>query len=107
MARLRGWDNNLHHAIATATHRKLSSICSSRSKSCADRWFWGQRRGTRKPPQGYRSFAERVAIVAAILSRDVEDAAAAMRRHLNSVHCRMLPMLRRLIGVEGRKVTRP
>ena len=87
------WDNNLHHAIATATHNKLIIYLFETLNVVRRSMVWGQRRGTRKPPQDYESFAEHDAIVAAILSRDVEDAAAAMRRHLNSVYSRILPTL--------------
>ena len=48
------WDNNLHHAIATATHNKLIIYLFETLNVVRRSMVWGQRRGTRKPPQGLR-----------------------------------------------------
>lgn len=52
---------------------------------------WGRLRASKvKPDPDHHSFAEHDAIVAAIADRDMERAAGAMRRHLESVERKLM-----------------
>jgi len=55
---------------------------------------WGQPRKTQKPADDYSSFIEHDQIVQAIVNRDGELAAQAMKQHLHSVYGRILPSLK-------------
>ncbi len=85
------WDNNLHHAIARATHNQLFLYFFETLNSVRRSIVWGQARKTRKPAPDYSSFREHDAIVAAISAGDGERAAQAMVEHLESVYSRLLP----------------
>lgn len=87
------WDNNLHHAIAAATHNKLLIYLFETVNVVRRSMVWGQSRGTRRPPRDYQSFREHDAIVGAIARHAPDEAEAAMRRHLGSVYSRILPTL--------------
>ena len=87
------WDNNLHHAIAKATHNKLLLYLFDTLNVVRRSTVWGQLRSTNLPPPDHRSFDEHDAIHAAIAARDATLAAARMREHLNSVRERVLPAL--------------
>jgi DNA-binding FadR family transcriptional regulator len=87
------WDNNLHYAIAKATHNKLLVYLFDILNAVRRSTVWGQRRTSNKPPEDHRSFVEHDAICAAILARDGGLAAQQMRDHLASVHDRVLPAL--------------
>ncbi len=87
------WDNNLHLAIAKATHNKiliyLFDILNIVRRSTA----WGQLRVSKLPPPTHFSFDEHDAIFEAVVARDATLAAARMREHLSSVRDRALPSL--------------
>lgn len=85
------WDNNLHHAIARATHNQLFLYFFETLNSVRRSIVWGQPRNTRKPSRDYSSFREHDAIVAAIYAGDCDLAADRMTRHLHSVYSRVLP----------------
>lgn len=85
------WDNNLHLAIARATHNQLFQYFFETLNSVRRSIVWGQPRSTRKPAKGYSSFIEHEAIVSAIAEGDGEMAAQMMTEHLKSVYSRSLP----------------
>lgn len=85
------WDNNLHHAIARATHNQLFQYFFETLNSVRRSIVWGQARATRKPEAGHTSFVEHDAIVAAIVSNDADLAARMMTMHLKSVYSRVMP----------------
>lgn len=87
------WDNNLHHAIAKATHNKLLVHLFDTLNVVRRSTVWGVKRATQAPPPDHNSFAEHDAMLAAIVARDPDLAAQEMRRHLNSVRGRVLPAL--------------
>lgn len=86
-------DNNLHHAIAKATHNKLLLYLFDTLNTVRRSTVWGQRRTTTRPPHDHFSFDEHDAIHAAIVARDSAQAATLMRDHLQSVRDRVLPTL--------------
>ncbi|MEP2030124.1 MAG: FCD domain-containing protein [Paracoccaceae bacterium] len=85
------WDNNLHHAIARATHNQLFQYFFETLNSVRRSIVWGQPRATLKPAEGYSSFAEHDAVVTAIVSGDDDLAARMMSQHLESVYSRVMP----------------
>ncbi len=85
------WDNNLHHAIARATHNQLFLYFFETLNSVRRSIVWGQARKTRKPASDYSSYIEHDAIVAAITAGDCDLAARTMIDHLKSVYSRVLP----------------
>lgn len=85
------WDNDLHHAIARATHNQLFLYFFETLNSVRRSVVWGQPRETVKPRENYSSFLEHDAIVSAIMARDEAEAARQMTGHLKSVYSRMLP----------------
>ena len=87
------WDNNLHYAVAKATHNKLLVYLFDILNVVRRSTVWGQHRTSRKPPDDHRSFTEHDAICAAILARDGGLASQRMRDHLASVRDRVLPAL--------------
>ncbi|MGQ0567333.1 MAG: FadR/GntR family transcriptional regulator [Gemmobacter sp.] len=89
------WDNNLHHAIAKATHNKLLVYLFDTLNVVRRSTVWGQTRTTKLPPRDHHSFAGHDAICAAICARDGAMAAQKMREHLNSVRDIVLPTLTR------------
>ncbi|MCV0426029.1 MAG: FCD domain-containing protein [Roseibium sp.] len=82
------WDNNFHQAIAAATCNKLLISLFETLNTVRRSTVWGQLRATRLPPKDHQSFAEHDDIYAAIVDRDAERAAEAMRTHLKSVRDR-------------------
>ena len=87
------WDNNLHHAIAKATHNKLLLHLFDTLDVVRRSTVWGQLRASRLPPRDHRSFHEHDLISEAIAARDADRAAERMRDHLSSVRDRVLPAL--------------
>jgi DNA-binding FadR family transcriptional regulator len=87
------WDNNLHYAIAKATHNKLLVYLFDILNVVRRSTVWGQTRSTKLPPRDHHSFAAHDAICAAIAARDGALAAQRMREHLNSVREMVLPAL--------------
>lgn len=88
------WDNNLHYAIAKATHNKLLVHLFDILNVVRRSTVWGQPRTTRMPPRDHISFTEHEAVCAAITQRDGATASVRMRDHLVSVRDRVLPALR-------------
>ena len=87
------WDNNLHYAIAKATHNKLLVYLFDILNVVRRSTVWGQPRTTKMPPRDHVSFTEHDAICAAIVARDGATASQKMRDHLVSVRERVLPAL--------------
>jgi DNA-binding FadR family transcriptional regulator len=87
------WDNNLHYAIAKATHNKLLVYLFDILNVVRRSTVWGQPRTTKMPPRDHASFTEHDAICAAIVVRDGATASSRMRDHLVSVRDRVLPAL--------------
>ena len=85
------WDNDLHHAIARATHNQLFLYFFETLNSVRRSVVWGQPRETLKPREDYSSFTEHDAIVSAIITGEEDTAASCMRVHLKSVYSRTLP----------------
>jgi GntR family uxuAB operon transcriptional repressor len=87
------WDNNLHYAVAKATHNKLLVYLFDILNVVRRSTVWGQSRTTKLPDRDHFSFAQHDAIFAAIAERDAALASQRMREHLNSVRERVLPTL--------------
>lgn len=87
------WDNNLHLAIAKATHNKLLLHLFDTLNVVRRSTVWAQPRTTVRPPRDHISFAEHAAICGAIAARDPGLATQRMREHLHSVRDRVLPAL--------------
>lgn len=87
------WDNNLHYAIAKATHNRLLVYLSDILNVVRRSTVWGQPRTTNAPPEDHCSFAEHDVICAAFIARDAAKASLRMRDHLISVRDRVLPAL--------------
>ena len=83
------WDMNLHRAIALATQNKLLINLFETLNLVRRATVWEQARATIGPPSGYVSFQEHEVIVGAIVVRDPDAAAVAMRRHLSTVRDRL------------------
>jgi DNA-binding FadR family transcriptional regulator len=88
------WDNNIHHAVAKATHNKLLIFLFDTLNVVRRSIVWGQPRTTEGPPASHPSFDEHDAIADAIEAHDPAAAAARMRDHLRSVRDRVLPTLK-------------
>ena len=86
-------DNNLHHAVARATHNKLLVYLFDTLNVVRRSTVWGQRRISPLPPRDHFAFDQHDILVQAIAARDAEQAAAHMRNHLLSVRDRVLPAL--------------
>jgi DNA-binding FadR family transcriptional regulator len=86
-----GWDNRLHRLIAEATQNNLLLALLDTLNAVRRAVAWGRLRANPvKPDPDHHSFAEHEAIVEAIADRDMARAAAAMRRHLESVERNLL-----------------
>ncbi|BDA83334.1 GntR family transcriptional regulator [Aureimonas sp. SA4125] len=80
------WDNRLHRSIAEATQNSLLVGLLDTLNAVRREVNWGRLRADpKRPPVDHHSFAEHREIVEAIANRDTTGAAAAMRRHLQSV----------------------
>lgn len=87
-------DNNLHRAIARATHNKILLHLFDTLNTVRRSTVWGQRRTTAAPAADHFSFNQHHAIHDAIVAREGSRAAEAMRTHLQSVRDHVLPALR-------------
>jgi GntR family uxuAB operon transcriptional repressor len=87
------WDNNLHLAIAKATHNKILIHLFETLNVVRRSIVWGQPRSTKGPAPTHESFAEHRAILIAISQRDAPAATDRMRDHLLSVQSRIIPLL--------------
>jgi DNA-binding FadR family transcriptional regulator len=85
------WDNRLHRVIAEATQNALLLALLDTLNAVRRALVWGRLRVNKvKPAPDHHSFAEHEAIVSAIADRDLDRAAAAMRKHLESVERNLL-----------------
>lgn len=87
------WDTKLHDAIARATQNKLLIYLFETLNVVRRSIVWDQPRDTLGPTENHISFVEHDAIIDAIVARDGERAAHAMRTHLLSVQERILPLM--------------
>jgi DNA-binding FadR family transcriptional regulator len=85
------WDNRLHRVIAEATQNALLLALLDTLNAVRRAVAWGRLRVEKvKPGPNHHSFDEHDAIVEAIADRDLDRAAEAMRRHLESVERNLL-----------------
>jgi DNA-binding FadR family transcriptional regulator len=85
------WDNRLHRVIAESTQNALLLALLDTLNAVRRALVWGRLRVNKvKPAADHHSFTEHEAIVAAIADRDLDRAAAAMRKHLESVERNLL-----------------
>lgn len=85
------WDNRLHRVIGEATQNALLLALLDTLNAVRRAVAWGRLRVEKlKPAPDHHSFDEHEAIVSAIAERDLDRAAAAMRRHLESVERNLL-----------------
>lgn len=85
------WDNRLHRVIAESTQNSLMLALLDTLNAVRRAVVWGRLRANKvKPDPDHHSFAEHESIVNAIENRDMERAAAAMRRHLESVERKLM-----------------
>lgn len=87
------WDNNLHRAIACATHNPVLLALFDSLNAVRRAVVWGRLRATRLPTPQHHSFAEHERLVGAIAERDLAQAAACMHAHLQSVRENLLAQL--------------
>ena len=81
-----GCDNQLHRTIAEATGNTLLLAIFDTLNAVRRAVNWGRLRNNKpKPDPDHHSFAEHEAVVTAIEQRDMDAAAEAMQRHLQSV----------------------
>jgi DNA-binding FadR family transcriptional regulator len=85
------WDNRLHRTIAEATQNALLVALLDTLGAVRRAVAWGRLRVNKvKPEPNHHSFTQHEEIVAAIAERDRDRAAAAMRRHLETVERKLL-----------------
>jgi DNA-binding FadR family transcriptional regulator len=85
------WDNRLHRVIAESTQNALLLALLDTLNAVRRALAWGRLRVNKvKPAPDHHSFTEHEAIVSAIADRDLDRAAAAMRKHLESVERNLL-----------------
>lgn len=87
-------DNNLHHAIAKATHNKVLLYLFDMLNTVRRSTVWGQKRANPRPEPDHYSFAQHEGICDAIAARDETRAADLMRAHIHAVRDRVLPALK-------------
>lgn len=86
-----GWDNRLHRVIAEAAQNNLLLALLDTLNAVRRAVAWGRLRANPvRPDPDHHSFAEHDSIVDAIEDRDLDRAAAGMRRHLESVERNLL-----------------
>ena len=80
------WDNRLHRGVAQAARNPLLLALFDTTNAVRRTVAWGRPRyESVRPPPDHHSFAEHDAFVREISERHPGGAAAAMRRHLQSV----------------------
>jgi DNA-binding FadR family transcriptional regulator len=93
--RYENWDNRLHSVIANATQNKVLVMTFDNLNNVRRTVAWGRRRdGSTRPSPDHHSFKEHDTIVEAILDRDSDVAARAMREHIETVRRKMMEGLR-------------
>lgn len=86
-------DNLLHRQVAAASRNPVLLGLFDALNAIRRAVVWGRlREEPTHPPADHHSFAEHDAIVDAIEHRDLDSAEGAMRRHLQSVERRLIPM---------------
>ena len=85
------WDNQLHRAIAEATHNALLIALFDTLNTVRRTVVWGRLRAAKPyPPSDHHSHADHEAIVQAIRDRDMDAARNNMRVHLETVQRNLL-----------------
>ncbi|WIY26571.1 FadR/GntR family transcriptional regulator [Parasedimentitalea psychrophila] len=84
------WDNRFHYAVATATRNKLLMTVFETLNAVRRSHVWQTQRTTSGPSASHPSHAEHNAIYDAIVQKKPDDAAEAMRVHLDSVSSRLI-----------------
>ena len=85
------WDTRLHRVVAESSQNSLLLALLDTLNAVRRAVVWGRLRANKvKPDPDHHSFAEHEAIVAAIEDRDMDRAAGAMRRHLQSVERKLM-----------------
>jgi len=85
------WDNRLHRVVAESTQNHLLLALFDMLNSVRRAVAWGRLRHNKlRPDPDHHSFAEHEVLVDAIAERDMDRAAEAMRRHLDSVERNLL-----------------
>ncbi|WP_245307831.1 FCD domain-containing protein [Hoeflea sp. IMCC20628] len=84
------WDNRFHNAIATATRNKLLMTVFETLNAVRRSNVWQTQRTESGPSRSYPTLDEHKDICQAILNKKPEDAANAMRAHLESVRKRLI-----------------
>jgi DNA-binding FadR family transcriptional regulator len=85
------WDNRLHRAVAEGADNLVLLALFDSLNAIRRTVVWGRLRQTpERPPADHHSFADHDEIVAAIENRDAGSAARAMRRHLDTVHRKLM-----------------
>jgi DNA-binding FadR family transcriptional regulator len=85
------WDNRLHRTVAEAARNTVLLALFDTLNAVRRAVVWGRlRQQPERPPADHHSFAEHRTIVEAIAERDRPAAAAAMRRHLETVDRKLL-----------------
>jgi DNA-binding FadR family transcriptional regulator len=85
------WDNRLHRAVAEGADNLVLLALFDSLNAIRRTVVWGRLRVTpERPPADHHSFADHDEIVAAIEHRDVVAATRAMRRHLDTVHRKLM-----------------
>jgi DNA-binding FadR family transcriptional regulator len=85
------WDNRLHRAVAEGADNLVLLALFDSLNAIRRTVVWGRLRiAPERPPADHHSFADHEEIVAAIEHRDVGAASRAMRRHLDSVHRKLM-----------------
>jgi DNA-binding FadR family transcriptional regulator len=85
------WDNRLHRAVAEGADNLVLLALFDSLNAIRRTVVWGRLRVTpERPPADHHSFADHDEIVAAIEHRDVAAATRAMRRHLDTVHRKLM-----------------
>jgi len=83
------WDNRFHYATAAATRNKLLMTLFETLNAVRRSLVWQTIRVGQAPPTDFTTFAEHDAITDAITRHEPQQAADAMRAHLNSVRTRV------------------
>lgn len=84
------WDNRFHYAIAAVTRNKLLMTLFETLNAVRRSLVWQTLRVDQAPPTSYTTFIEHDAINEAIVRREPQMAADAMRAHLESVRTRLI-----------------
>ncbi|MBC8267308.1 MAG: FadR family transcriptional regulator [Rhodospirillaceae bacterium] len=85
------WDGAFHQAVAKGAHNMLLLTLFNALNTVREATEWGRLRKSRlTDAHRQRSGKQHLAIIDAIIARDMEQAETAMRDHLHSVHKALL-----------------